>query len=102
MQKLNNNGYGIILAVGIVAILLIIMGAIFPFSTDQKTGLVLIGVSMLLFLVAGAIFTGSWQIGIAVGVIALIMFSFGVRSFLAVPSQPTALILPMINQLLLL
>jgi hypothetical protein len=99
---LNNNPYGIVVAVGLVAILLIIMGSIFPFSSDQKTGLVLVGISMLLFLVAGAVFGGSWQIGLAIGGVAFIIFAFSVHSFLAEPNPTTTSLLPTTIQLLLL
>jgi hypothetical protein len=97
-----NNGYGAILSIGIVALLMIIIGAIFPFPTDQKTGLILIGIAVLLFLVAGAVFGSSWQIGLAIGGIGLIVFFFGLHSFLIVPNPKATSLLPMINQLLLL
>jgi hypothetical protein len=99
---LNNNGNGTVFAVGIVAIIMIIIGALFPFLNEQKTGLILTGIAVLLFLVAGAVFSSSWQIGLVVSVIGIIAFFFGVHSFLTEPSSKVTSLLPMINQLLLL
>ncbi|MCJ7655776.1 MAG: hypothetical protein MUO97_10870 [Dehalococcoidia bacterium] len=73
--------FGDIIAVGIIAILVILIGRWLGLPNNIVTGLILTGVSILLFLVSGAIYSHSWIISVAVGVVALGVLIFALHSF---------------------
>lgn len=74
-------GYGAIVGVGAIGILLIWIGVanIFNLTPDITRGLTFIGVSLLLFLVGGAAFSFHWIAGAVVLVIGLIVFLIGLN-----------------------
>lgn len=76
-----NNGYGAIVGVGVVAIMLILIGALFPLPPDWKWGLILTGIGIILALIAGATFTSSPIVGGVFGIAALIVFGFALKAF---------------------
>jgi hypothetical protein len=75
----NNGGLGGIVGVGVIAILLIICGAILPLSADWKWALVLAGIGILLALVGGALFKSSLLAAVIVWGLAVIAFSFALK-----------------------
>ncbi|MCX6010903.1 MAG: hypothetical protein NT134_01360, partial [Chloroflexi bacterium] len=89
-----------IVGVGVVAILLIIIGAWLPLPHDWKWGLILAGIGILLALVAGATFSASPIVGTVFGIAALVVFGFALKAFSnAISPKPQALI-PMPTMLL--
>lgn len=98
-----NSGYGGIVGVGVVALLAILIGALFPLPPDWKWGLILSGVGILLALVAGATFSSSAIVGAVFGIASLIVFVFALRAFSnAISPKPQTLVPTSIRQLLLL
>ncbi len=72
---------GIVLAVGLIAIGLILVAIWFPLpSVEWKWFLGLMGLSIILLLVSGATWHGSWIVGIIVLIIAFIIAAFAFAS----------------------
>ena len=96
----NGNNGGIV-GVGVIAILLILVGALFPLPPDWKWGFILSGIGLLFALVAGATFSSSAIVGAVFGVAAFACFGFALNAFSnAINPKPQALI-PMLAKSLL-
>jgi hypothetical protein len=101
MSNGGGGGYGGIVGVGVVALLLIVLGSWLAPSSDWKWALVLTGVGIILALVAGVTFSHSWVVGAVFGVAALVVFGFALNAYSnAIEPQPQTL-LPMPTALLL-
>jgi hypothetical protein len=88
---------------GVIAILLIILGAWLPLSSDWKWALVLTGICIIFALVAGATFSSSWVVGVAFGVAAVVVFGFALNAFSnAINPEPQAAAAPTTALLLFL
>lgn len=102
MSNSSGSGYGGIVGVGVVAILLIIIGAWLPLSPDLKWALVLTGIGLLLALVAGVTFSSSWIVGVVFGVAALVVLLFALHAFSNAISPKAQTLIPMPTKSLLL
>jgi hypothetical protein len=89
-----------IIAVGIVAILMIIVASIIGLPHHVVMGIILTAISVLLFLVAGAVWNSAWPVGLTVGCIAVAVFLYAVHEFSIVEPAKQALLLPPVSQLL--
>lgn len=89
------SGNGGIVGVGVIAVIILLVGALFPLPPDWKWALVLTGIGIIFALIAGATFSSSAIVGLVFGVAALICFGFALNAFSNAispkPQSPTAM-----------
>lgn len=93
------NQYSGIAAVGVVAIMMIIIANMIGLPSHITKGLTFIGISVILLLASAVAFTFHWIVGI-VGLIATaIVFTIGITSFSQTSSQVSTLLLQGIERI---
>lgn len=87
-SEMGNETSGIILALGLIALLLILAAIFLPIPVDWKLFCGFAGLAIILFMIAGAIFSSSWIVGLIVVLLALAAGGVAVNFFLKAANIP--------------